>query len=229
MSHSNDDIDKLISDPLLASHQAHDELSEFILARVPPFQCPDPKKWPEEAQSLRQRLLAEVILKGIPDDWSIGQPDVVWGDTIETDEGYRIRKLRYEALPGLWIPSLLYEPTEMAAAVPAVLNLNGHVGPPGKAIDYKQLRCINLAKRGILAMNPEWLYFGELRTDGYVHNQSGHIDLSGVAGVGVFYLAMQRGLDVLLDTTWRIRSVWRSRAFLVEVGRPSYSVHWITA
>jgi len=31
--------------------------------------------------------------------------------------------------------------------VPVIMNVNGHVGKPGKAVPYKQLRSINQAKR----------------------------------------------------------------------------------
>ena len=64
-------------------------------------------------------------------------------------------------------------------------------------MDYKQARCINLAKRGMLALNTEFIGMGELRADAE-HNRIGHLDLCGVAGIGVFYLLMKRGLDVLL-------------------------------
>ena len=36
--------------------------------------------------------------------------------------------------------------------MPVVINVNGHDGD-GKAAPYKQMRCINLAKRGMLALN----------------------------------------------------------------------------
>jgi len=62
---------------------------------------------------------------------------------------------------------------------------------------YKQARCINLAKRGMLALNTEFIGMGELQ-DSCSHMHQGLIDLCGVAGVGVMYLAMKRGLDVLL-------------------------------
>ncbi len=101
--------------------------------------------------------------------------------------------------PGLVIPALLYEPDDIPEKTPGVLNLNGHVGPPGKAVDYKQIRCVNMARRGMVALSPEWLSFGELQGRGYQHNNSGYLDLCGVAGIAVFYLAMQRALEVLLD------------------------------
>jgi hypothetical protein len=34
--------------------------------------------------------------------------------------------------------------------------------PPGKTVEYKQKRCITFARHGILALNLEWLSYGEL-------------------------------------------------------------------
>ncbi|MBT5876411.1 MAG: hypothetical protein HOH43_23510, partial [Candidatus Latescibacteria bacterium] len=199
MSQARNTITDALRDPILASHLSHQEMEDFLIARLTPFQVPEADNWESEAEELRRQVLKDVIFKGIPASWYEGKPEVVWTDTIETEHGYSIKKLRYEALPNLWVPALLYEPDVLSSPAPSVLNLNGHVGPPGKAIDYKQIRCINLAKRGIIALNPEWLYFGELRTSGYTHNQAGHLDLAGAAGVGIFYLCMLRGLDVLAD------------------------------
>ena len=120
-----------------------------------------------------------------------------WRGTVEAGPGDRGRKLRYEGDPGMWVPALLYEPAALRGRVPAVLNPNGH-HPGGKAMDYKQARCINLAKRGMLALNTEFIGMGELRADAE-HLRIALLDLCGVAGIGVFYLLMKRGLDVLLD------------------------------
>jgi dienelactone hydrolase len=67
----------------------------------------------------------------------------------------------------------------------------------GKAAEYKQKRCINFAKRGILALSLEWLYCGELNVPENKHEFAAHLDLVGANGVGLFYLAMRRGLDYL--------------------------------
>lgn len=193
--------------------QTVDTLKAYLLKHIPRFDLPDAATWEEEAGKLRQAVLEEVIFKGVPDAWRNGSPDVEWSDVIETGKGYRIRKLTYRALPGqsgqpgqpdrpdqpgLVIPALLYEPEDPSVSAPGVLNLNGHVGPPGKAVDYKQIRCVNLARRGVFALNPEWLNFGELQGPGYQHNNASYLDLCGVAGIAVFYLAMCRGLEVLL-------------------------------
>jgi dienelactone hydrolase len=51
----------------------------------------------------------------------------------------------------------------------------------------------------MLALHPEWLQFGELGDIDYKHNRSAYLDLCGLSGLSVFYLAVRGGLDVLLD------------------------------
>ena len=199
---SMDQISKALNRRLLGRVNPEDpkrcELHRFILSRLIPFKCPtDARSWHREAAVMRRRFLREVYLRGHETGLLKEEPEVVWGDVIETGRGYRIRKLRYEGYPGMWIPALLYEPDNLVGKVPGVLNPNGHHAG-GKAMDYKQARCINLAKRGMLALNTEFVGMGEL-TANREHNRIGHLDLCGKAGVAVFYLAMKRALDVLLN------------------------------
>lgn len=156
--------------------------------------------WEGHARRIRADTLGRVIFRGRAAAWRDAKSGVEWLDTIEGGPGYRIKKLRYEALPGLWIPALLYEPMTLAGRVPAVLNVNGH-DAKGKAADYKQVRCINLAKRGMLALNIEWFGMGQFRDPGanYRHDLINHIDLCGTGGIATHYLAMSRALDVLLS------------------------------
>ena len=62
----------------------------------------------------------------------------------------------------------------------------------------KQIRCINQAKRGMLALNVGWLGMGQLRTSGFNHSRMNQLDLCGTSGVAPFYLMMSRALDLLI-------------------------------
>jgi len=175
------------------------EFRKYLETRVPAMPKPQSlAKWESQARRIRSRMLEEIVYRGETDAWRDGETKVEWFDTIEAGEGYRIRKLRYEALPGLIVPALLYEPTELTGRVPVVLNLNGHHSG-GKAMPYKQRRCINQAKRGILALNLEFLDMGQLRGSGFSHNRLTQLDLCGTSGLAPFYLALKRGLDVALS------------------------------
>jgi hypothetical protein len=192
-------VKKLLAHPIIGPQVSLAEVQQFTESRIP--QMPEVARWEDwhaQAETLRERTLKEVVFRGQAAAWRDAQTRVEWLDTIDGGQGYRIRKLRYEALPGLWIPALLYEPENLTERVPAVLNVNGH-DAKGKAAEYKQIRCINLAKRGILALNVEWLNMGQLRTEGYAHYRMNQLDLCGTSGLAPFYLAMKRGLDVLLS------------------------------
>ena len=179
--------------PAVALH----ELREHILARVPKPPAPrTAAEWTEASKRMRQKLLAEVVFHGWPAEWVEAPPRFEETGVVE-GAGYRIRKLRYEVVPGFFSAALLYEPAGPAARRPAILNVNGHVGPPGKTVEYEQKRRITFAKNGILALGLEWPAFGELAAKGNSHWYAPHLDLVGANGVGLFYLAMRKGLDYL--------------------------------
>lgn len=193
-------LHQVLSQPILAPNQTTVETKVFTASRVPPLRIPaDKEAWESQAGEIRRRVLEEVIFRGEAKAWRDADTRVEWLETIPGGPGYRIKKLRYEAVPGLWIPALLYEPENLQGKVPAVLNVNGHDRADGKAADYKQIRCINQAKRGLLALNVEWIGMGQLDTPGNNHTKINQLDLLGAGGIALHYLAQQRALDLLLD------------------------------
>ena len=148
---------------------------------------------------LREHLLKEVVFHGWPETWVKAQAKFEDLGLIQAGSGYRMRRLRYEIVPGFQSTAILYEPENLQGKIPAILNVNGRVGPPGKSVEYKQKRCITFAKRGILALSLEWLSFGELTSRENLHLFGAHLDLVGTNGLGFFYLAMRKGLDFLYD------------------------------
>jgi hypothetical protein len=183
---------------IIGPRQTLTETVDYLQGRVPRMpEFPTRTTWEKEADRLRSAILKRVVYRGEAAAWRDAKLGLEWQDTIQGGPGYRIRKLRYEALPGLWVPALLYEPEKLSGKVPIVLNVNGH-DAKGKAAAYKQIRCINQAKRGMLALNVEWLGMGQLRTDNYHHGRMNQLDLCGTSGIAPFYLNMKRGLDVLL-------------------------------
>jgi dienelactone hydrolase len=190
-------IQGLLDKPVLDPNQPMVEVQVYTASRVPPLRAmSDAKQWQQQAERLRQRVLDEVVFRGEARRWRDAPQRVEWLDTIPA-EGYRIRKLRFEAVPGLWVAALLYEPAKLSGKVPAVLNVNGHE-KEGKSTAYIQERCINLAKRGILALNPEWIGRGQMSTPGLHHYRMNQLDLTGTSGLAVFFLSLRRSLDVLV-------------------------------
>lgn len=189
----------ILADEILSPQVAVFQLRQYILHRVAKPPAPSSaQQWTAESTRLRQHLLSDVVFHGWPREWVEAPPKFEESGVIN-GRGYRIRKLRYEIVPGFQSVALLYEPENLKGKVPAILNVNGHVGPPGKTVEYKQKRCITLARHGMLALNLEWLAYGELNQKGGQHDFGHHLDLVGANGVGLFYLAMRKGLDYLYD------------------------------
>ncbi|MBI5760807.1 MAG: acetylxylan esterase [Planctomycetales bacterium] len=193
------DLKAALAREIIGPKQSMDDVRKFTAARVPPV--PEAKsvaEWEQHANRMRKETLDRVVFRGEAAKWRDAKTKVEMLDTIAGGQGYRIHKLRYEALPGMWIPALLYEPEKLAGKVPVFLNVNGH-DAKGKAADYKQVRCINMAKRGIIVLNLEWFGMGQLREAGFTHARMNQLDLCGTSGLAPFYLAMSRGLDILLS------------------------------
>ncbi|MCI0747328.1 MAG: hypothetical protein L0Y58_18135 [Verrucomicrobia subdivision 3 bacterium] len=191
-------ISELLCRSIIDSNLPLAEIQDYTERRVPLMpNVSTVAEWERVAREMREDTLKTVVFRGKAAEWRKLKTRVEWLGEIPGGSGYRIRKLRYEAVPGLWIPAVLYEPEDLVGKAPVSLNVNGHEGI-GKSVPYKQIRCINQARRGIIALNPEWLGMGQLRSTNYQHYRMNQLDLCGTSGLAPFYLAMARGLDILL-------------------------------
>lgn len=187
----------VLGEEIVASPVSLFQLKEYLLSRIAKPPSPSSaQQWTTEARQLRERAL-RVAFSGWPSEWVNSSPKFEDLGIIQGGTGYRMRKLRYEIVPGFQSTAILYEPEKLEGKIPAILNVNGHVGAPGKSIEYKQKRCINFAKQGIVALNLEWLSYGELDKKENEHWFGAHLDLVGANELGLFILAMRRGLDYL--------------------------------
>ncbi|HEV8001392.1 MAG TPA: hypothetical protein VGP63_16005 [Planctomycetaceae bacterium] len=193
------EIKQALGRPLLDPSIPLQEIQDFVDARIPSMPpVHSAAEWDAYARRARQETLDRAVFRGEAARWRQIPTRAEWLETIDGGPGYKIRKLRYEAVPGLWIPALLYEPTDFkTATVPVCMAVNGHE-LAGKAVPYKQLRCINQAKRGMIVLNTEYLHMGQLTAPNYDHYRMNQLDLCGTSGLAPFYLVMSRGLDILL-------------------------------
>jgi dienelactone hydrolase len=192
---------KVLQQPLLADGQAEREIQDLQLRLIPPPPGEHDRNVLDELARLRKLVLEEVVFRGWPESVVDGKVKVSWlpDGVKEFESGYRMRKLIYEPYPGLRIPALLYEPQGLQGKVPVVIHVNGHERGLGKAAEYKQRRVINIVRRGMIALNPEWIGMGELRKDGFRHTTIGFIDLCGKSGLALFYLALRGAVDTVLS------------------------------
>ena len=192
-------LEDALKEEILPPSVAQFQLRQYILGRVAKPPAPSSaSQWTSDSKRVREQIVKDVVFHGWPKDW-VESPPKFEDLGVTPGNGYQIRKLRYEIVPGFQSTAILYEPLNLHGKVPAILNVNGHVGAPGKSIEYKQKRCITFARNGILALNLEWLSFGELSAEFNQHWYGAHLDLVGTNELGVFYLAMRRGLDYLYE------------------------------
>jgi dienelactone hydrolase len=190
-------LDVYLAQPILQPRQTTIETEIHLASRVKPIPAiTTTAQWDHYAQQLRTQILDNVVFRGEAAKWRDMPTKVEWLGTLNGN-GYSVKKFRYEVIPGIWLPGLLYEPAQFTGRVPVVINLNGHEGE-GKANSYIQERCINLAKKGLLAYNYEWFGMGEM-TAGNAHTRLNQIDLTGTSGLAPFFLAQKRLVDIALQ------------------------------
>ncbi len=177
------------------------QMQQFLMERAPKLpQATSAAEWTNAAEQIRQHVLNDVIYHGWPKAWIDSPPkfEDVGAVPVPAGAGYRAEKFRYEIVPGFYSTAVLYLPAHVEGKVPAVLNVLGHY-PTGKSMPFQQKLCINEALRGMIALSLAFVDEGELKAEGNGHYYGSDLDLTGVSGVGLFYLAMRRGLDYLYD------------------------------
>src|SRR5437870_3988956 len=90
----------LLAEEVLPPDVALYQLRQYILQRVGKLPAPSSAaQWTAESKSTRDRILNDVVFHGWPKDWVNSAPKFEDLGLI-SGNGYRIRKLRYEIVPG---------------------------------------------------------------------------------------------------------------------------------
>lgn len=108
-------------------------------------QMKTPADWRKRQQLVRSKLRG--ILGGFQTQ-GLSNP-VVTG--IVQKQGYRIEKLMYQSLPGMYVTGCIYLPDSIHGKIPAILNLMGHDQEAFRAALY-QVIIINLVKKGMIVL-----------------------------------------------------------------------------
>src|SRR6476619_3965436 len=120
-----DDVDTRLAQPLLNPKQPMVEAQIYLASRVKPVPTFSTRaEWEKYAVDVRRQVLDNVMFRGEAAKWRTIPVKEEWLDTIQGD-GYKLKKFRYQILPGLWLPGLLYEPNELKGHMPVVINVNG--------------------------------------------------------------------------------------------------------
>lgn len=145
-----------------------------------------------------QRLREFLEMMGV--DRYISPPEVndlhITITGIVRKSGYRIEKLHFQSLPGLYVRCNLYIPDSITKPRPAILYMSGHT--PDQKTTY-QTHPAKFASLGFVCLLLETIQFGEVRGEhwGPVRNGAFHWYSRGYNPGGVELLNAIRAIDVL--------------------------------
>ena len=95
-------VKEALARPILPAQTTLKETQDHLepkLPKLPEFKTA--AEWDRYADKLRQDVLDKVVLRGEAKKWAEAKCDVKYLETLKGGEGYSLRKLRYEALPGI--------------------------------------------------------------------------------------------------------------------------------
>src|SRR5262249_40036594 len=79
------------------------QLQRYLMRNIPKPAVPaTAEQWTMESQKLREHILKDIAYHGWPQAWIDASPRFEQTGLIETSHGYRLRKYRYEIVPGFF-------------------------------------------------------------------------------------------------------------------------------
>jgi dienelactone hydrolase len=158
------------------------------------------EKW-EEIREERYREMVEMLsLVDVPLEGERPPLNVKRVGTIQQD-GFRIEKLYYESLPGLYVPANPYIPDNIAEQAPAILYQCGHSRT--QKVHY-QPHARRFAELGFVCLIVETIQWGEVYGDHWGCYSRGWFNWysRGYTPAGVETWNGMRGLDLLSELSY---------------------------
>ncbi len=127
------------------------------------------KEWLQRAEIIRKGILKGSDLYPIPK-----KPNLNPKFTDERKyEGYSVRNVAIESLPGVFVTGSLYLPEKRDKKVAGILSAHGHWPKPEDYGRYRadaQIRCAALAKMGAVVFSFDMVGYGEMADWGWEHH-----------------------------------------------------------
>ncbi len=154
-------------------------------------------EWASIRPERHSELIEMLSLQDMPVDGEKPPLNVRVTGTIQRD-GYRIEKLYYESLPGLYVPANLYIPDDIKERVPAIIYVCGHSHT--QKVHY-QTHPAKFARLGFVCLIVETIQYGEVRGEHWGCYARGWFNWysRGYTPAGVEVWNAIRGLDLLSE------------------------------
>jgi len=155
------------------------------------------QEWEKQRLQRYDEFIEMMSLQDMPLDEKRPGLNIHRTGTIQ-EEGFRIEKLYYESLPGLYVPANLYIPDDIEEPVPAILYVCGH--SPGQKVRYQPYPR-KFAELGFVCLIIETIQRGEVQGEHHGCYANGWFNWysRGYTPGGVELWNAIRGLDLLSE------------------------------
>ncbi|MCK9413272.1 MAG: hypothetical protein M0Q53_13295 [Prolixibacteraceae bacterium] len=146
--------------------------------------------WKKRAKQIRKQILKGAGLGKYPKKCALNP---IIGDKRVYD-GYQVRNIAFESLPGVYVTGSLYTPTNAKGMLPGILSPHGHWSQPGDVGRYRpdaQKRFAAMARMGAMVFAYDMVGYGQMAEYGWVHKHANVLKLQLWNSI--------RGLDFLLS------------------------------
>lgn len=126
------------------------------------------EEWLKRAEIIRQGILEGAELAPMPEKTPL-KPRY---SKERRYDGYSVRNVAIESLPGVFVTGSLYLPENVNGKVAGILSPHGHFGngkESARASADIQNRCINMAKMGAVVFAYDMVGYGEMNEVGWIH------------------------------------------------------------
>jgi dienelactone hydrolase len=152
---------------LCVGHYYTEEQAKEVLENLKSqYQTKD--EWLQRAEIIRQGILKGADLVPFPEKTPL-KPR--YTETRKYD-GYSVRNVAIESLPGVFVTGSLYLPEKQKGKMPGILSTHGHWTKPedyGRFREDAQIRCAALAKMGAVVFAYDMVGYGEMAEWGWEH------------------------------------------------------------
>lgn len=154
-------------------------------------------QWEKVKEERYQEFIEMIGMQDMPLNGERSPLNVTYTGTIKAKK-YRVEKLYYESMPGLYVPANLYIPNGLKKKAPAILYVCGHSHTQKH---HYQEHAINFAEHGFVVLIIETIQRGEVRGEHLGAYEKGWFNWysKGYNPAGVEVWNGIRGLDLLSE------------------------------
>ena len=125
-------------------------------------------EWLKRAKIIRQGILEGAGLVPLPEKTPLNPRYT----SERKYNGYSVRNVAFESLPGVFVTGSLYLPEKRNKKMAGILSAHGHWSDPEEYGRYRadaQKRCASFARMGAVVFSYDMVGYGEMKDVGWIH------------------------------------------------------------